>query len=1300
MAGCALMACAANCKKWLHKGPEMNDTPFTHSCIMCGEAFHPASPEIAICPKCEGPPEAIPEQRVGKAIQLDVGVSNQHLEVPVQPHREEAAAQEDEMDASQVPLEWQEGDVILDLYEVQGELGRGGMGVVYKVRHRGWDMELAVKSPLQSALDQVGGEGKFIAEAEAWIDLGLHPNIATCYYVRKLGPVPRLFAEYVQGGSLSQWIAKGNLQDLESVLDGAIQFAWGLDYAHQQKLTHKDVKPDNVLITTDGVVKVTDFGQAKAKAGYTPAYCSPEQAAAQFDSSIKLTPATDMWSWALSILEVFAGSHFWVNPAMPLHAWGQVAPQALQAYLAGEVDQPAIGHMPGSLSELLAGCFREDPEERSEGMGVVAERLVEIYEGEIGRPYPREQPQAADLKADSLNNQALSFLDLEKEQKATQAWELSLEEDPQHPEATYNQGLVLWRQGKITDDQLVQQMESVLVSHPGDWLPLYLLALVHLERDDCQAAIDNLEQIGRSDAQRDEVAKMLSAAHKRQPDSRRLLRIFEGHTDAIHSVQFSIDGRLAISAGNDKIVRVWDLTTGDCWQTLEGHEGDILSVSLSADNRYAISGSLDYELRLWEVKRGRCLKNFIGENDFFNVKAVSLSSDGRFAISAADVYKTLRLWELSSGSSRELSGHSRPVSTVCLSANNHYALSGSKDKELRLWKVALDEVVEPWQQWFRNTGQCVRTFKGHAGGVESVSLSTDGSLALSGSQDKTLKLWEVATGRCLRTFKGHKSGVHSVDLSLDARCALSSSGEMRLWDVESGRCLRTFLEDTGWINEVSLNADGSLALSAGVDTKVRLWQLKTGRRPFKAPYRFCIVLASESASKRDTTFKKALAGAREYLKRGNIPEVARTIRSARAIPGYDKAPQALEAWHELYLHLPRADFSSGWELATLEGHTDEVSSLDLDSNGRLALSGSEDGTIKLWDLEQGLILRTFEGISGGVASVCLSTDNRTILAGGGSNWNPDLTRSLKSWDVSSGSCLKEFAYQGLVWSVCMSADGRFALSGNGDKTLMLWDMNDGRFLRIFRGHTGDVYDVSLSEDERYALSGSQDKELKLWEVSTGRCLRTFKGHEGGVRSVCLSADGHHALSGGKELLLWEVTTGRCLQTFMGHEDRVLSVCLSADGHYALSGSSDETVKLWELSTGSCLHTFEGHKHGVEAVSLSFDGRYAISGSRDNTIKLWALDWELQDNEPADWDEGARPYLETFLTLHTPYATELPQGRDPTEEEVRLALTRQGIPVWTEEDFHQLLYKLGCAGYGWLRPEGVRCKLQEMAAERT
>jgi hypothetical protein len=119
-----------------------------------------------------------------------------------------------------------------------------------------------------------------------------------------------------------------------------------------------------------------------------------------------------------------------------------------------------------------------------------------------------------------------------------------------------------------------------------------------------------------------------------------------------------------------------------------------------------------------------------------------------------------------------------------------------------------------------------------------------------------------------------------------------------------------------------------------------------------------------------------------------------------------------------------------------------------------------------------------------------------------------------------------------------------------------------------------------------------------------------------------------------------------------------------------------------------------------SVSINPDGRWGLSGSRDNTLRLWELDWECEFPPPADWDEGAQPYLETFLTLHTPLAGELPKDREPTAEEVVLGLTRKGKPSWSEEDFNGLLHTLAYAGYGWLRSDGVRRKLEEIAAAWT
>ena len=188
-------------------------------------------------------------------------------------------------------------------------------------------------------------------------------------------------------------------------------------------------------------------------------------------------------------------------------------------------------------------------------------------------------------------------------------------------------------------------------------------------------------------------------------------------------------------------------------------------------------------------------------------------------------------------------------------------------------------------------------------------------------------------------------------------------------------------------------------------------------------------------------------------------------------------------------------------------------------------------------------------------------------------------------------------HSGAVNSVCLSADGKYALSGSSDKMLKLWDVASGRCLETLEGHSESVTAVCLSADGQYALSGSRDWTMRLWDVAKkGRCLHTFEGLSGQEVSVCLSADGQYALSGSWDMQLWDVASGRCLRVFEASNNWVGSVSLSADGQRALSGSWD--MQLWDVASGRCLRTFE--ELDAPLVCLSADGQYALSGGGAGT----------------------------------------------------------------------------------------------------
>lgn len=794
------------------------------------------------------------------------------------------------------------------------------------------------------------------------------------------------------------------------------------------------------------------------------------------------------------------------------------------------------------------------------------------------------------------------------------------------------------------------------------------------------------------------------------------------------SLAFSSDSRHVLAAGIwDRTIKLWDIGTGQCIRTFEGHteeyENQVTFVAFSPYEQHIVSGDSNGNLKLWEIEGGQCLHTF--ENETSEMLTLRLDADGQYKPSPAAELNQ-KLWEVETGvflhtfegvrgarrysltvsegvhhwrkfELREIAtgdilrtfeGHTDSVMSTSLSPNEQYALSGGNDRTVKLWDV--------------NTGSCVRTFAGHADTVRVVCFSPDGLYALSGSDDRTLKLWEVQTGRCHRTVEGHKDGIRSAIFSPDGRYLLSCSkdGMLKLWtlDWELEEC-----QQTDWNEGARFFLRMFLALhTSDVDltaNKRPLWNgsdferlLHTlgyagfGRLSSEGVRRELEKMAAKLRQTEDD-FGARLILAREALANADAVSAADHVKHARSILECERIDEATDLWSELYTHLPRKALSGIWGKHSIKNQ-ERVFSVDLRSDGKYAVSSSYK-EVMLWDIASGQCVRIFEGHKAPVHSVSLTGDGKFALS---ADWDAE----LKLWDVATGTCLRSFSW-GHVTSATLSSDGKYALSGGNDKTVTLWDVARGLELRNLEGHTEGVKSVSLSPDGQHGLSGSY-KAVKLWSIADGECIRTLEGHVSFVNSVKFTADGMFALSGSsdKTVKLWEVDSGECLRTFEGHTDEVTSVSLTGDGKYGLSGSNDGTVKLWELGTGRCLQTLKGHKSAVLTVSFSADGKYALSGGDDRTLQIWWLDWELEKREPGYWDEGARKYLQTFLIEQTPYAGSLPD-RHPADEEITMALTPRGTPTWSESDVQRLIYTLGCAGLGWLRPEGVRRELEKMAS---
>ena len=916
-----------------------------------------------------------------------------------------------------------------------------------------------------------------------------------------------------------------------------------------------------------------------------------------------------------------------------------------------------------SLIQLLRQCFQHNPDDRPNDMREIASRLKEIYQATTGNEYSRKEPKAAELLADALNNKAVSMLDLGNKEEAERLYEEALKADPHHTEATYNRGLILWRSGRITDMDLVKQMEEVRTTHQDDWRDEYLLGLVHIERGDAESAVKVLKEASEQAPNAKDVQIALEAAQIGRGKYGYCIQTFIGETRKVFSAVSIPHSRYILSGGNDNMLRLWDVPTGRCIHTLDGHDGPVSSLAVSNCGRWVLSGSTDGTTRLWDMNVLKCSKVLECKN---SVWTVAISTDGCKGVITRFESRGPVLLDLTIGKKclePIFSGHKNEVLTATLSPDDHWVLTGSWDNTLRLWELA--------------SGKCVRVFEGHTNFISSAVFSSDSQYILSGSLDNTMRIWDTKTGQCVKLLVGHKRNVCSVALSRDGYWALSGSMDntIRLWNLTNGQCVRTIESHKERVTSVSFSADSKYILSASEDGSVKLWDINSLDQSIQhrqtAPVLSSIKNYKQTKEERNA-FVAILKQVDTFSDTGDYNKVFAALRRACDLPSYKRNKELLDRWNSAGLNSIRSRFRAAWRRKVLMGHKDEICFIAISSDSHWALSCSKGKKFKLWGLAKSQSVCTFECSKPDANPIPFVTGIQLAL----SHYND----TIKLCELANGKCLYR-PYTSRE-NIILSADG-YRIIIKGYKNLKIWDLVKGQCIQTLQIEDL-INSIALTPNERMALLGT-DNTIRLWDLTTRKCIRSLDGHTNRVVSIVVTPNGKFAISGSWDntVRLWDIDMGNCIMILNDHDDSISSVAISYDGQWVLSGSWDTTLRLWDIKTGKCVWTFESSPEFTTYVALSPDGRWVMSGKKNGNIELWELLWDYDFPGWTDWDDGAKLYLETFLTLHCPY------GDD--------GINRVGKPNWNEDDYQKLIRQLQYAGFGWLRPEGIRKKLEEMTA---
>lgn len=495
-------------------------------------------------------------------------------------------------------------------------------------------------------------------------------------------------------------------------------------------------------------------------------------------------------------------------------------------------------------------------------------------------------------------------------------------------------------------------------------------------------------------------------------------------------------------------------------------------------------------------------------------------------------------------------GHTGAVWSTMSTCDNKFIFSGSEDKTIIIWNA--------------ETGLAEGKLEGHTSTVNALELTENDEFLISGAWDNSIRIWDWRNRTQISTLNGHTAGVYCFAISKDRKTLLSGAGDyrVRVWDLDAQAEVAALECGNSSVFGLALGKDGKNIIAGGWDSHLRFWNFDT-----KA-------LITDHNCNSGVIQSLAVTSDSKFIVYGTRNNTVKVL-----------------------------NYEDRTEVMVFDVHNNWVRNLVTTSDSCYFITCSADKTMRVVNIKEKTEEFNLEGHEGYVFGLSLSKDGKFLLSGASD-------KTLRKWPIGIKSRVTAMrGHQKCIMSVAITGDNKYVISGAEDRSVRIWSIEEKTEVAVLNGHTDTVWGVAVTPNLQNIISVSGDKTLRVWDFAAKTELFNLIGHENPIFCVTVSHDSKLAASGAQDklVIIWDLQTPKLIKKLEGHTDTVFTVKVTHDDKYIVSGAADYTIRIWSLEKLCLAQKIETKSGMIESVSLNHDDTLLVLGDRNSAVHLW--DWK-------------------------------------------------------------------------------------------